>query len=34
MQLLGGTKYRAIERMGDHDLVGDFDCEHGGPRDE
>ena len=29
MQLLGGAEHRALERMGDHDVVTDFNGEHG-----
>ena len=28
VQLLGGTEHLALEGMRDHDLVGNFDCEH------
>ena len=28
MDLLGGPENLAAKRMSDHDLIGDFDCEH------
>jgi hypothetical protein len=30
MQRLRGAENRALERVGDHDVVGDFDGVHGG----